>query len=115
MIKNSVIIGWNVEATRLYDRIVNTPAFDSNVRGFINPNGFKEYRFRTYVDCYYIEDNSGDVNSSRFTRIGNILKRTKLECYPTIIKILKGDIFFIRPHPEEPFIANSFKDKIYII
>jgi exopolysaccharide biosynthesis polyprenyl glycosylphosphotransferase len=42
MFKNTVIIGWNVEAAGLYDRIISTPALGYNVRGFINPNGFKE-------------------------------------------------------------------------
>ena len=40
--KNTVIIGWNVEAAGLYDRIVSAPALGYHVRGFINPNGFKE-------------------------------------------------------------------------
>ena len=40
--KNTVIIGWNVEAAGLYDRIISTPALGYNIRGFINPNGFEE-------------------------------------------------------------------------
>lgn len=40
--KNTLIIGWNVEAAGLYDRIISAPALGYNVRGFINPNGFQE-------------------------------------------------------------------------
>ncbi len=40
--KNSLIIGWNVEAANLYDRVISTPALGFNIRGFINPNGFTE-------------------------------------------------------------------------
>ena len=42
VLKNTVIVGWNIEAANLYDRVISTPALGYNVRGFINPNGFQE-------------------------------------------------------------------------
>ena len=42
VLKNTVIVGWNVEAAGLYDRIISAPALGYNIRGFINPNGFRE-------------------------------------------------------------------------
>ncbi|NOX87859.1 MAG: sugar transferase [Calditrichaeota bacterium] len=37
--KNTLIVGWNIEAVSLYDRIIDTPAIGYNVRGFIRPAG----------------------------------------------------------------------------
>jgi len=42
VLKNTVIVGWNIEAAGLYDRIISAPALGYNIRGFINPDGFKE-------------------------------------------------------------------------
>ena len=247
--KNTIIIGWNVEAAGLYDRIVRTPALGYNVRGFINPNGFKEnshyknvpvlgdlevfkeiserldishclivlsprekqylsaivkecnrisldYRivsdtfedqyahivrdvikdvmhlqdfgFRRIIDCtlafimlilllplfvitsiiiklesngpiFYsqqrygknsrifavhkfrsmvqdAEQKSGPVwaqrGDPRITRIGQIMRKTRIDELPQLINILKGDMSFIGPRPERPFFADMLKTKI---
>ena len=39
---NAFIVGWNVEAISLYDRIISVPALSYDIRGFIRPAGFKE-------------------------------------------------------------------------
>jgi len=37
--KNTLIVGWNVEAANLYDRILSAPALGYNISGFIKPTG----------------------------------------------------------------------------
>lgn len=247
--KNTVIIGWNVEAAGLYDRIISAPALGYNVRGFINPNGFEEkshyknvpvlgdlkgfkdiierldishclivlspaekqylstiikecnrlsidYRivsdtfedqyahiirdvirdvmhpqdlgFRRIFDCtlaslmllmllplllltailikleskgaiFYsqqrygwngrifavhkfrsmvqdAEQKSGPVwaqkRDPRITKIGRLMRKTRIDELPQLINILKGDMSFIGPRPERPFFADTFKTQI---
>lgn len=247
--KNTVIIGWNVEAAGLYDRIISAPALGYNVRGFINPNGFEEkshyknvpvlgdlkgfkdiserldishclivlssaekqylsaivkecnrlsidYRivsdtfedkyahiikdvikdvmhpqdfgFRRIFDCivasitllillplflltaiiikleskgpvFYsqqrygwngrifavhkfrsmvqdAEQKSGPVwaqkSDPRITKIGRLMRKTRIDELPQLINILKGDMSFIGPRPERPFFADTFKTQI---
>ena len=38
-LKNTLIVGWNIESVSLYERIIETPALGYNVRGFIRPAG----------------------------------------------------------------------------
>lgn len=37
--KNTLIVGWNVEAVSLYDRLLDAPYLGYNIRGFIKPTG----------------------------------------------------------------------------
>ena len=39
---NTLIVGWNVEAIGLYDRLISVPALGYDVRGFVRPAGLKE-------------------------------------------------------------------------
>ena len=39
---NALIVGWNVEAASLFDRIISAPALGYNIRGFIKPFGASE-------------------------------------------------------------------------
>lgn len=40
-LKNTLIVGWNVESVNLYDRLIGANALGFNVRGFVAPNGVK--------------------------------------------------------------------------
>ena len=42
--KKTIIVGWNVEAANLYDRILSAPALGYNITGFIKPTGDIEKR-----------------------------------------------------------------------
>ena len=248
-LKNTVIVGWNIEAAGLYDRIISAPALGYNVRGFISPSGFKEnsnyknvpvlgdlaalkliserldithciiilshsekqylstivkecnrlsidYRIvsdtfedqyahivrdvikdviypkdfglRRIIDCtlaftmlfilfpfflitaiaikleskgpiYYnqqrygkdgrifavhkfrsmvqdAEQKSGPVwaqkSDPRITKVGRIMRKTRIDELPQLLNILKGDMSFIGPRPERPFFSDTFKTQI---
>ena len=61
---------------------------------------FKIYKFRT------MSRNNGDLitirHDRRITKIGKILRMTKIDEIPQLLNILKGDMRFIGPRPEVP-------------
>ena len=69
--KNSLIIGWNVEAANLYDRVISAPALGYNIRGFINPNGYKEKS--NYKNVPVLGDLSNFKNIVQRFDISNVL------------------------------------------
>lgn len=41
-------------------------------------------------------------NDSRVTRVGRILRRTRIDALPHLINILNGEMSFVGPRPERP-------------
>ena len=72
---------------------------------------FKLYKFRTMyngTDPYTV--NPTDQNDSRITRVGRFLRKTSLDEMPQIINVLKGEMSFVGPRPEMPFIVEHYDE-----
>ncbi len=52
------------------------------------------------------------ANDKRITRIGSILRKTRIDEIPQIINILKGDMSLIGPRPERPEFVAKFIENI---
>ena len=51
-------------------------------------------------------------NDPRITRIGQILRKTRLDEVPQLINILKGEMSFVGPRPERPYFVAELEQSI---
>ena len=72
---------------------------------------FKLYKFRTmYADTDPYAVNPIDQNDPRVTKVGRFLRKTSLDEIPQIINVLKGEMSFVGPRPEMPFIVERYDE-----
>jgi exopolysaccharide biosynthesis polyprenyl glycosylphosphotransferase len=75
---------------------------------------FKLFKLRTMVNN--AEKATGPVlavqNDSRITRVGRILRATRIDELPQLYNVLKGDMSFIGPRPERPFFVEQFRSSV---
>jgi exopolysaccharide biosynthesis polyprenyl glycosylphosphotransferase len=75
---------------------------------------FKIYKFRTMIEN--AEALSGPVlagqRDDRITKLGHVLRATRMDEIPQIFNILKGDMSIVGPRPERPFFVEQFKKDI---
>lgn len=80
----------------------------------IRKKKFKVLKFRTMV--MNAESLTGPVlsgeNDPRITKIGRVLRATRMDELPQFLNILKGDMSVVGPRPERPFFVEKFERKI---
>lgn len=74
---------------------------------------FTVYKFRTMTEE---RDENGNLlpDEKRITKVGKILRATRLDELPQLINVIKGDLSLIGPRPVPPEVFNSadfFKGK----
>jgi exopolysaccharide biosynthesis polyprenyl glycosylphosphotransferase len=78
-----------------------------------NNKNFRIFKFRTMIDH---ADKVGPhwtvKNDSRITRFGSFLRKTHIDEIPQFINIIKGDMSFVGPRPEEKDLVNLYSDTI---
>ncbi len=75
---------------------------------------FQVIKFRTMAQD--AEKDSGPVwaqeNDSRVTRIGKILRVTRIDEIPQMLNVLAGKMSFVGPRPERPFFVEDLSKEI---
>jgi len=72
---------------------------------------FKMIKFRTMIrDADKIGSAITIGNDSRITRVGRWLRRFKLDEFPQLFNVLKGEMSFVGPRPEVPKYVMLYND-----
>lgn len=89
------------------------PVLHKSIRSGLKGKEFYIFKFRTMVEK---ADSIGPAwtlkNDPRITRIGIILRFLHLDEIPQTLNIIKGDVSFVGPRPEEGKLTKLFKEEI---
>ena len=90
------------------------PVFFSQERVGLHGNTFRVLKFRSMT-----VDAEGDgkarwatKNDSRVTRVGNFIRRTRIDELPQLLNVMAGDMAFIGPRPERPEFVRQLAETI---
>jgi len=77
------------------------PIFYSAERGGLKGTIFKIYKFRSMVkNADAIGGGTTALNDARITKVGEIIRKLKIDEFPNLINVVKGEMSFIGPRPE---------------
>jgi lipopolysaccharide/colanic/teichoic acid biosynthesis glycosyltransferase len=86
-----------------------TPVFYRAERGGFKNKTFKIFKFRSMVNnADRIGGGTTALNDSRITKVGNILRKTKIDELPNLLNIIRGEMSFIGPRPELLQYTNQY-------
>lgn len=72
---------------------------------------FEIYKFRSMVqDAERVGRQITVGQDSRITRIGQLLRKTKIDELPQLMNVLKGDMSLVGPRPEVPRYVEMFRE-----
>lgn len=75
---------------------------------------FKIYKFRTMVkNADKIGSQVTVGNDNRITKIGETLRKYRLDEIPQLFNILKGDMSFVGTRPESPYYVKHYTNEMY--
>lgn len=74
---------------------------------------FTIYKFRSmYIDAERDGPRWAELEDERCTRIGTVLRKTRLDELPQLWNILKGDMSIVGPRPERAYFYEQFEKYI---
>ena len=79
----------------------------------LNGRVFKIYKLRSmYIDAEKDGPKWVSENDERITKVGRIIRKTRIDELPQLVNILKRDMSFIGPRPERPELIEEFLKNI---
>ncbi len=90
------------------------PLFYRQKRVGLGEKTFTLYKFRSMRED---AERDGAVwaqkNDARITRVGAILRNSRIDEIPQLINVLRGEMSFIGPRPERPEFVEKLRQEIY--
>lgn len=78
--------------------------------------GGREFRIYKFRSMYLNSEEKGaqlaQIGDQRITRVGQFIRKTRLDELPQFFNILKGDMSLIGPRPEQKFFVEQFEQSI---
>lgn len=89
------------------------PAFFRQVRITTYGRAFRIFKFRTMVvNAEELGTQVTKENDPRVTRIGNKLRKYRLDELPQLLNIITGDMSFVGTRPEVPRYVNCYSEEM---
>lgn len=79
----------------------------------LNGDKFKIYKLRSmYSDAEKDGHKWAEKEDSRITKVGSIIRKTRIDELPQLINIIRGEMAIIGPRPERPEFIEEFLKEI---
>ncbi len=89
------------------------PIFFTQMRVGQNGRPFRILKFRSMrTDAEKEGAKWATANDPRVTRVGRIIRKVRLDELPQLLNILKGDMSFVGPRPEQPAFVDQLAERI---
>jgi sugar transferase (PEP-CTERM system associated) len=92
---------------------LKAPIFYSQERVGLNGSLFKVHKFRSMTTD---AEKNGAVwaskNDTRVTRVGEFIRKVRIDELPQIFNVLNGTMAFVGPRPERPVFVEQLSEKI---
>ena len=88
------------------------PVFYRGVRTGLHGKPFRIYKFRSMiVDAEKVGGTTTADRDPRITRVGHFLRKFKIDEFPQLLNVLKGEMSFVGPRPEVAEYTDSYTDE----
>jgi len=97
------------------DEGIKAPVFYSQERVGVDGEPFDIIKFRSMrLDAEKFGAQMASENDPRITKIGNVLRKYRIDELPQIYNVMRGDMGFVGPRPERPeFVQGLIKNIPY--
>lgn len=112
LILTSPLMLFTVLAIKLEDG-VKAPVFYSQERVGLNGRIFRVHKFRSMrIDAEKDGAVWAQQNDARITRVGDVIRRLRIDELPQIFNVLNGSMAFVGPRPERPVFVEQLAESI---
>jgi sugar transferase (PEP-CTERM system associated) len=89
------------------------PIFYRQVRCGLDGKAYSLWKFRSMrIDAERFGARWASLNDDRVTRVGRLMRITRVDEIPQVFNVLLGHMSFVGPRPERPFFVEQLKQQI---